>query len=206
VAVGVGLAAFAAAMAVTSWQVAALLGWDAMALVAVVWVLAVVMGKSGQETAAMAKREDDSRAAADVLLVSACVASLLGVGAGLLKAAQQHGLAKAGTTGVAVLSVALAWAAVHTVFTLHYASIYFTEGRGIQFDEGDGVLAEGDEPPDYHDFLYVAFTIGMTYQVSDTDLLTKPMRRLALRHALLSYLFGTVVVAMMINVIAGLLR
>ena len=62
------------------------------------------------------------------------------------------------------------------------------------------------DDPDYRDFMYLALTIGMTYQVSDTDLTTKIVRRTATRHALLSYLFGTVVVAMMINVVAGLLK
>ena len=63
-----------------------------------------------------------------------------------------------------------------------------------------------DELPDYLDFAYLAFTIGMTYQVSDTALHTKPMRRMALRHALLSYVFGTAIIAVAINAVAGLLR
>jgi uncharacterized membrane protein len=84
------------------------------------------------------------------------------------------------------------------VFTLRYARTYYAEGGGIDFN--------GDRPPDYRDFGYVAFTIGMTYQVSDTDLTSNSLRRTALRHALLSYLFGIVVVAITINVVAGLLR
>ncbi|HEV7887238.1 MAG TPA: DUF1345 domain-containing protein, partial [Acidimicrobiales bacterium] len=131
---------------------------------------------------------------------SACVASLGAVGFGLVKAAHEHGLAAAGMTAVAVVSVALAWSAVHAVFTLRYAHLYYAHGEVGGIDFGD------DEPPDYHDFAYVAVTIGMTYQVSDTDLTTKLIRRTAARHALLSYVFGTVIVAMMINVVAGLLR
>jgi uncharacterized membrane protein len=68
---------------------------------------------------------------------------------------------------------------------------------GIAFNEKD--------PPDYVDFAYVALTIGLTFQVSDTDLSSKQMRRTALRHALLSYLFGAVIVALTINVVASLL-
>ncbi len=91
------------------------------------------------------------------------------------------------------------WAAVHTVFTLRYASLYHLEGGGIDFTEGDRL-------PDYRDFAYVAFTIGMTFQVSDTDLTSFTIRRTALRHALLAYLFGIVIVAITINVVAGLLK
>jgi uncharacterized membrane protein len=69
-----------------------------------------------------------------------------------------------------------------------------------------GVFASTTVPPDYRDFAYVAFTIGMTYQVSDTAIVTKAMRRVALRHTLLSYLFGAVIGATVINVVVGLSR
>jgi uncharacterized membrane protein len=193
-----GIVAFAVAIALTPWQVAVLVGWDTTALAFVVWVFGLVRNKDSDETAELATREDDSRFAAELVLVSASVASLAGVGLGLVKAAQEHGGTEAAITAVAVLSVMLAWAAVQTVFTLRYARLYYREGRGIDFNE--------DAPPDYRDFAYLAVTIGMTYQVSDTDLKAKLVRRTATRHALLSYLFGTVVVAMMINVVAGLLK
>ncbi|MBV8982235.1 MAG: DUF1345 domain-containing protein, partial [Acidimicrobiia bacterium] len=92
----------------------------------------------------------------------------------------------------------VSWAVVHTVFTLRYASLYYANGGGIDFNE--------DDKPNYRDFAYLALTIGMTYQVSDTDLQTKPIRHTAIRHALLSYVFGAVVVAMVINVVASLLN
>jgi uncharacterized membrane protein len=98
-----------------------------------------------------------------------------------------------------VLTVVLSWTVVHTVYMLRYAQLYYARG-------GKGVEFNGGEPPDYRDFAYLAFTIGMTYQVSDTDLTTKPIRRTATHHALLSYLFGTVVVAMTINVVASLVK
>jgi uncharacterized membrane protein len=78
--------------------------------------------------------------------------------------------------------VVLSWASVHTVFKLRYARPYYSGGGGIDFHV--------DERPDFGDFAYVALTIGMTFQVSDTDLTAKPIRMAALRHALLSYLFG----------------
>jgi uncharacterized membrane protein len=152
----------------------------------------------GAATAKSAMIEDDSRAASDLVLIAASVVSLLGVGLALLKASSEMGTARGLVTAVAALSVVLSWGAVHTVFTLRYARKYYAEGGGIDFN--------GDRPPDHRDFGYVAFTIGMTYQVSDTDLTSNSLRRTALRHALLSYLFGIVVVAITINVVAGLLR
>jgi uncharacterized membrane protein len=102
-------------------------------------------------------------------------------------------------TVAAILTVLVSWALVHTVFTLRYAHrFYGTPVGGIDFSS--------DEAPDFHDFAYLAFTIGMTFQVSDTDLTTNNMRRLALRHALISYLFGAVILAATINVTASFVR
>ncbi|MGI9033816.1 MAG: DUF1345 domain-containing protein [Acidimicrobiales bacterium] len=193
-----GLAAFAVVMAVAPWQAAVLAGWDSTALITVVWVLIATYRRDSPATAALATREDDSRAAADIVVLLAGLASLVGTGAALLKGAQDKGAAEALFTALGVVTVVLSWAAVQTVFTLRYARLYYSEGGGIDFNE--------DDDPDYRDFAYVALTLGMTYQVSDTDLTTKSIRRTATRQALVSYVFGTVVVAMTINIVAGLVK
>jgi uncharacterized membrane protein len=93
----------------------------------------------------------------------------------------------------------LSWAVVHTVYALRYADLYYGgPPGGIEFNQ--------QELPSYADFAYLAFTVGMTYQVSDTALRTGPIRHTALRHALLSYLFGAVIIAVAINLVANLLR
>lgn len=181
------------------WQVSALAGWNAGATVMLGWVLSRLLPLDGAGTKANAMREDNSRVVADVVLVGASVASLVGVGFALLKSNDMAASTGAALTGLAVLTVVLSWTVVHTVYMLHYARLYYGDG-------GTGVEFNGGEPADYRDFAYLAFTIGMTYQVSDTDLTTKPMRRAATHHALLSYLFGTVVVAMTINVVASLVK
>jgi uncharacterized membrane protein len=192
-----GLLAFAIAMALTPWQVATLIGWDITAVAWVAWIGFSVLNKDSVETQRLATREDNSRAAADALLVSASLASLVGVGFALLKAASEKGAGHSLITAVAAGTVVASWGAIHTLFMLRYARLYYAEGGGIDFHD--------DRLADYGDFAYVAFTLGMTYQVSDTDLKSKAIRMTALRHALLSYLFGTVVVAMTINVVAGIL-
>ena len=147
------------------------------------------------ETAAIATREDASRASAHIMVIGASVVSLVGVGVTLARASTESGGSKVVLSVAAILTVITSWALVHTVFTLRYAHAYYGDPVG-------GIDFRSDESPDYHDFAYVSFTIGMTFQISDTDL-TLVMRRLALRHALLSYLFGAVILAMTINVTAG---
>jgi uncharacterized membrane protein len=115
-----------------------------------------------------------------------------------VRAGGAHGATKAYLLAIGLISVVLSWLCVHTVFTLNYARLYYQdEPGGIDFNEPDR--------PDYRDFAYLAFTIGMTFQVSDTNLTTKPIRRTALRHALVSYLFGAVIIALVINIVASLL-
>jgi uncharacterized membrane protein len=192
-----GLVAFGAAILVAPWQVAVLLGWDATGMAFVIWVFLLVRGKDGAATEALATREDSSRAAADVVLISAGLANLIGVGAALLKAAGEKGGVHVAISALAGLTVVISWACVHTVFTLRYAHLYYSGNGGMDFHD--------DGRPDYGDFAYVALTLGMTYQVSDTDLTSKPIRVAALRHAVVSYVFGTVIIAITINVVAGLL-
>jgi uncharacterized membrane protein len=193
-----GLVAGAVASALTAWQVSVLLAWcvGASTFLALVWT--TMLAADSERTRALAQREDESRVAADLVVLTACVASLVGVGLILLKASTSEGSAVAGMTGLGVVSVVLAWALVHTFYTLRYADLYYSLGGGIDFNANDD--------PDYRDFAYLAFTIGMTYQVSDTNLQTKALRRTALRHALLSFVFGTAIIAMTINVVAGLRR
>ncbi len=183
---------------VVLWQAAVLLGWDVAAGTYLAWVWAKVGRLDPAGTEELATREDPSTQVADLMTVLAGTACLVAVGLVLVKAASSSGVAKALLIAVGVLSVALSWAAVHTVFMLKYARLFYGGGRGIDFNQ--------KEPPDYLDFAYVAFTIGLTFQVSDTDLCDQRIRRTALRQALLAFLFGAVIVGLTINVVASLLK
>jgi uncharacterized membrane protein len=180
-----------------SWSVAALSASDMAALVFVVWVWLTVAGADAATTARIARAEDASRIAAEAVLVGAGAASLLAVVFTLAQAGRAHAPERGLLTVLAIVSVALAWASVHTVYLLRYARLYYSPPEGgIDF---------GDEAPAYADFAYLAITIGMTFQVSDTDLSAKRIRRVALHHALLSYVFGTVIVATTVSAVAALL-
>ena len=148
-------------------------------------------------TKSHATRENPGWAISDAILIVASVASLAGVGVVLIHAASAKGATQGLLAGLGVASIALSWFAIHTLFTLRYARLYYTgKDGGVNFNQ--------DAAPRYLDFAYLAFTIGMTFQVSDTDLETPAIRHSALRHALLSYLFGAVILASTINLIAGL--
>lgn len=194
---GAGLVAGAVAGVFGPWQLAPLIGWDVMALSWVVMIWSVIWPMNAEQTAARAGHEDPTRPLADVLLIFAAVASLVAVGFVLVRARHTGGLTELLQVALAIASIVLSWALVHTSFTLRYARMYYTGPDG-------GISFNQTEAPAYADFAYLAFTLGMTFQVSDTKLETQEARRIALRHALVSYLFGTVIVAVTINLIAGL--
>ncbi|HEX7306239.1 DUF1345 domain-containing protein [Lentzea sp.] len=174
-----------------------LVGWNVATLVYLVRAWVVIWPMDAEETAQHAVRNDPTRRVAEVLLIVAALASLVSVGFVLARAAHTTGASELLRVGLGVLSVVLSWTVVHTIFTLRYARLYYYGADGgIEFNQ--------PEPPGYGDFAYVAFSIGMTFQVSDTSLSGSEMRRTALKHALLSYLFGTGVLATTINLVASI--
>ena len=180
-----------------AWPYAVVAGWDTAALIFSAWVWVMMASMTSADTAAHATQQEPGRAQADVLVLMAAVASLVAVGYVLVQASSAKGAAQDLLAGLGVLSVALSWLAVHTLFSLRYARLYYGGSPG-------GIDFNQKAPPRYLDFAYVAFTLGMTFQVSDTDLQTPTIRTTALRHALLAYLFGAVILAATINLIAGL--
>lgn len=193
----VGLVAAVLTSMVTTVALGLLLGWDLASLVYIAWVWSTIRDRDAQRTEQRATITDPDRTLTDLLLLSAAVASLIAVAFVLVRAGQQHGIQELLRVGLGLVSVVLSWALVHTVFMLRYAQLYYAgEQGGIDFNQAD--------PPTYTDFAYLAFTIGMTFQVSDTPLRSKVIRRTALRHALLSYLFGTGILATTINLVASL--
>jgi uncharacterized membrane protein len=192
-----GLGAGVAVGAAAGWDLLPLVSWDSACVVYLGWVWGRIWPLDARETAAVSVPEDPTRTATDVVTLGAAVASLVAVGFVLGRASNSKGAEQVLLAALGVASVVLSWATVHTVYTLRYARLYYTgPDGGIDFNQRDR--------PRYSDFAYLAFTIGMTFQVSDTDLQTNDIRRTALRQALLSYLFGTGIVATTINLIANL--
>jgi uncharacterized membrane protein len=195
----VGSAAAVVALLLGGKDLAPLVGWDAATVVFDAWLIRVIATAGQSRTKELAKTEDSSAPVADLVLLLAAVASLFGVGLLLVQGAQEGGPSPSTAIAVSLVTVVLSWTVVHLVFTTRYARLYFAGAAGgIDFNEKD--------QPRYTDFAYLAFTIGMTFQVSDTDLTDKKIRATALRHALLAYLFGAVILASTINLVAGLAK
>jgi uncharacterized membrane protein len=195
VAVVLGVTVAVAVGNTVGWRFA-LVGWVTAAGVYVAWTQFILRGMDADQTRRWVTREDPTRWVADVVVLSASVASLGGVGY-VVAAGSHSGAAALAAAVVGVLTVAASWFAVHTLYTVHYARLYYS-------DEPGGINFHDPEPPRFRDFAYVAFTVGMTFQVSDTEICLTSIRATVLRHALLSYLLGAVVLAVTINLIAGL--
>jgi uncharacterized membrane protein len=197
VSAAIGSVATGLTVALGNWQYAPSVGWDATAIVFCGTVWLGVWPLSAELTAARATGEDPSRTTSDVLTLGASVASLVAVGIVLAAGHAAHDVERGLLAGLGLGTVAVSWFTVHTIFTLRYATLYYTGPRG-------GIDFNSPELPSYRDFAYIALTLGMTFQVSDTSLQTTQMRETALRHSLLSYLFGSVILATAINLVAGL--
>jgi uncharacterized membrane protein len=174
-----------------------LTAWLVSVTVYLVWLWVACWHLGAEDTREAARREDPTRPLSDALLLLAAAASLIAVVLVLADAQQDHGAAKALRIGVAILTIVGSWFLVHSLFTTKYARAYYLQDRGAAIDYN------GEDPPVWSDFAYTAFTVGMTFQISDTDLRTVQLRRLALCHMLLSYLFGAVIIAVAINTLAG---
>lgn len=172
------------------------MGFSAGALTFMIVVWSQVLLMDGATTKQHAVAEDSTRFGTHVAVVIALLAGLASVVSVIV--ASRVGESLTVTFAIAGLtSAALSWAVLHTLFTLRYAHLYYSGEEG-------GLDFSSSEAPDYRDFAYVAATVGMTYAIADTDATQQPMRRTALVHALLSFVFGGVILATTVNLVAGL--
>ena len=198
VALGAGvLAALGFSLALPA-SLALLLGWVVTTVVYLAWIWLTVRARGAEETAEHAAAIDPDRLTTDWLLVVSAVASLVAVGFVLVRATAGQGPGEYAQVGLALLSVVLSWAMVHTVFMLRYARLYYAG------DDHPCITFGGQEKPTYADFAYFSFVIGMTYQVSDTTLNGTLIRKTVLGHSLLAYLFGTGIVAGAVSLVTSL--
>ena len=179
------------------WSFVLLVGWVVAATVFLAWTLTAVWPLDGTATRRLSQREDPSRPLTDLILLVVAVAAMLAVAMVIFRANAGDSTVESARVALGVVSVIVSWAVLHTVFTLKYTREYYAESPG-------GIDFGTKDDPAYRDFAYVAFTIGMTFQVSDTTVSDSQLRSMVLRHALLSYLFGAIIIAVTINILAGL--
>jgi uncharacterized membrane protein len=175
------------------WATAGLLTWEAAALVFLVGTWASLWSLGSEGTASVAAREDGSRPVRDLALIGISIGTLIAVALVIFRAHQSP----PPRIVLGVACIAASWLVLNTVFTLRYARLYYTDPRG-------GVDFNQEDDPTFPDFGYLAFTIGMCFQVSDTSLQKTAIRATALRHALTSFVFDAVIIAVTVNIVAGL--
>ncbi|NMN93748.1 DUF1345 domain-containing protein [Antrihabitans stalactiti] len=154
----------------------------------------VLWPMDAESTRRNAGREDFKPRVDELVVVVAALGGLIGVV--LLLLSGKNGDSRA-AAGIAVAAVALSWAGVHLMYAARYAYLYYSDTPG-------GIDFNSSDPPAYRDFFYFSYNLGMTYQVSDTSVSNTMIRSVALRHCLLSYAFGTVILATTLNLVVGI--
>ena len=177
-------------------ELAPLLGWVAAGSVFLAWAWTKAWTAGPDETRELALHEGRSRRLVDSLIIGATFLSLVFVVFALLRSQQRDPVGVLAAI-LATLAVVVAWALVNTVYAFKYARMYYHDDRHrFRFNQ--------EEDPSYSDFAYAAFSIGMAYNANNVDESSTPSRRIALGHALLAYFFGTIVVAVAINLVTSL--
>jgi uncharacterized membrane protein len=181
------------------------LTWDAFTVTALALAWFVIVTKDPYEARRNARLQDSSATFLFTVVILAAVASLLAVGIVLHSAKDLPAAEVAGHVALSATAVILSWAFVHTAFALRYAHRYYFDARDVERHAvSGGLIFPGKESPSFMDFAYFSFVVGMTCQVSDVQISAPTMRRLALIHGLISFAFNTAILAMFVNIIAGL--
>jgi len=206
--IAVGLA-FGAAVALLAPGLALatvlILGWDAMSLVFVVSMLASMIEHSPADIRARAARDDEGRGVILGLIIVAVAVSLAATALELHLAKQAHGIWQIARVSLAGVTVAASWMMMQLIFGVHYAHEYYAANEQAGGLDSEGLAFPGGEPPDYWDFLHFSIVIGVACQTADIAFTSKPMRRLGTVHGLAAFAFNTVIVALTINLVAGLI-
>jgi uncharacterized membrane protein len=185
----------------SNWELVAriLLGWDAGVLLyigIVAWIIARLESPAEMDhIRAHAEKEDEGKVAVLVLTVIATLASLAAI---ILLLGQGDGPKAPPQLIFASATVLLSWGFVHLIFATHYAHEFYSEGPAAS-----GLEFPGGNKPDYLDFIYFSFVIGMTFQVSDVAVTSRRIRQTVLAHAIVSFLFNVALLAIVINIAAG---
>lgn len=202
---GVGLVAAAACRVLFGLHGAtsALLGWDALCLSFIALMTLGMARRSPDEIRARAATDDEGRATILTIVLTAAVAAIVAIALELSLARSVHGLERGLRIGLAFATVAASWFMAHLIFALHYAHGYYD--RAEQGDAGGlHFPGEEDQSPDYWDFLHFAVIVGVAAQTADVAITRRGLRRLNTVHALFAFAFNTVIVALTINLLAGL--
>jgi uncharacterized membrane protein len=202
-----GAAAYALMPPEHSGALRALLGWDAGVFALIAWTLAMMATSTPHQVRRRAALQDQGRTGILVVIVAGALASLAA-----LAFIQKVAKAAQGNESLIILvtivtTILMSWFLVHIVFALHYAHAYY--GPSADENDEDGLVGglefPGEKEPDYWDFMYFSFVVGMTAQVSDVQVTDRGLRQLTLVHGIVSFFFNTIILALTINIVASLI-
>lgn len=186
-----------------------ILVWSSFAFTGLLLFWITILTAEVNEVKNIAKQQDSSRTIVFFFVLFAATISLFAVIILLKILPDTKAAGYKYHIGFSIISVVLSWTLIHTVFTFRYAHLYYTchkEEKGIQKETRGGLQFPGDGEPDYMDFAYFSFVIGMTFQVSDVSISSRQIRHLSLFHAIISFVFNTVILALSVGIIAGLVQ
>lgn len=193
----------------SGWELTtrALIGWNAAIWLYAIWGAVTLTGSTRESMRSRAEKADESRFAVLVISILAAAASFVAIIAQLGMAKEMQGFDKALHLGLAIVTILGSWTFIHLTFAQHYAHEFFVERdkeKKLPPDQRGGLQIPGCEKPDFGDFLYFSFVIGVACQTADIAITSKTMRRVALVHCVLSFFFNTTILALTINIGAGL--
>jgi uncharacterized membrane protein len=197
IAVAVGAVSGALVAVIGSVELVPIVAWVVATLVVLIWLWRIIWPQDAVGTERLAEREGRSRTTDTGVLVAAVV-SLGAIAVAVVQASRGSNPGAVAAVLLSLVGAILSWCLVNTVFALKYARLYYLE------EEEAAIDFKQREPPAYSDFAYLAFTVGMSFAVSETEPTSTRLRRVALGHALLSYVFGTGVLAVAVNLVTNL--
>ena len=186
------------------WATDFILGWDTMCLVFMISITLYMYGQGPEEMRVRAAREDEGQGIILAVVLTAAAASVYAIALQLSLAKPEHGLLRALHIALAFATVTASWLMVQLIFALHYASEYYQENEDAEGIDAKGLMFPGGEAPDYWDFLHFSVVIGVAAQTADLCFTSKELRRIGTVHSLVAFAFNTVIVALTINLLAGL--
>ena len=186
-----------------------ILVWSSFSFSILVLFWITILKAEVHEVKYIAKRQDSSRTIVFIFVLIAAVIGLFAV-IFLLKILPDRNAAGYWYhIGFSFISVVLSWTLIHTIFTFRYAHLFYTcrrEEKNIEKEDEGGLQFPNEDSPDYLDFAYFSFVIGMTFQVSDVAITSRQIRHLVLFHGLISFMYNTVILALSVSIIAGLVH
>jgi uncharacterized membrane protein len=176
--------------------------WNVFALTDIILAWRTILRKNAKETVQNARLQDFGRSTILIFMMATALMSLVAISLLLKLAKHSTGFSVEAILALAILTVIISWTLVHTVFAIHYAHLFYANVDG---SHKGGLEFPKETSPAFVDFAYYSFVVGMTFQVSDVQVSSGRMRKLTLIHSLISFLFNTFILAVAVNLIAGLL-